>query len=221
MSFFVSCYRLCFKAYVVWHKYYYPGFLLISICMEYLFLSSHFQAVCLWIWYESLIGNIYFLFCIHLTALCLLIGAYSPPTFKVIIIFKNIYLFTWLYWVFVADAGSSTLVVAHRIFSCTMQTLSHCVLDLVPWPGLKPGPPALRPQSHWDHEGSPHLKKLLKGMYLCYFVNCFGIVLFCLFPCDLKTTFSILSGFLPFFYFYSICISIIDFWFFGFCKVYI
>ena len=39
-------------------------------------------------------------------------------------IFIFIYLFTWLLWV---------LAVARRIFSCSMS-------DLVPWPGIKPGP---------------------------------------------------------------------------------
>ena len=37
---------LYFKVYFVWYKYCYPHFLLISICMEYLFPSPHFQCVC-------------------------------------------------------------------------------------------------------------------------------------------------------------------------------
>ena len=43
--------------------------------------------------------------------------------------------FVWLHW---------ALVAAHGIFSCGMW-------DLVPWPGIKPGPPALRiwSLSHW------------------------------------------------------------------------
>ena len=35
------------------------------------------------------------------------------------------------------------LVVAHRIFSCCMWTLTCGMWPLVPWPGIKPGPPAL------------------------------------------------------------------------------
>ena len=48
-------------------------------------------------------------------------------------------LFIWLHRV---------LVVAHRIFKCSRWTLSCSIWDLVPWPGIKSGPPALGP-SHW------------------------------------------------------------------------
>ena len=50
------------------------------------------------------------------------------------------------------------LVAAHRIFtvafenfSCGMWTLSCIMCDLVPWPGIEPGPPALGAWSlsHW------------------------------------------------------------------------
>ena len=45
------------------------------------------------------------------------------------------YLFIWLHW---------ALVAACRIFGCGMW-------DLIPWPGVEPGPPALGMQSlsHW------------------------------------------------------------------------
>ena len=51
------------------------------------------------------------------------------------------YLFIWLYQV---------LVVAHGIFSCSMW-------DLVPWPGIEPGPPELGVWSHsrWTTSGVP------------------------------------------------------------------
>ena len=51
------------------------------------------------------------------------------------------YLFIWLCWVFVS---------ASRIFSCGMQ-------DLVPWPGIKPRPPAfgLYSLSHWTTREVP------------------------------------------------------------------
>ena len=39
------------------------------------------------------------------------------------------------------------LVVAHRIFSCCMWTLTCGMWYLVPWPGIKPRPPALVVQS--------------------------------------------------------------------------
>ena len=68
------------------------------------------------------------------------------------------YLFIWL---------QQVLVAAHGIFSCGVWTLSCSLWDLVPWPGIKPVPPALGVQSlsHWitrqvtvvfgcsDHEG--------------------------------------------------------------------
>ena len=39
------------------------------------------------------------------------------------------------------------LVVACRIFTCSMQTLSCSMWDLVPQPGIEPGSPALGAQS--------------------------------------------------------------------------
>ena len=36
----------CFKLYFVLYEYWYAGFPLISTCMEYLFMSPHFQSVC-------------------------------------------------------------------------------------------------------------------------------------------------------------------------------
>ena len=54
------------------------------------------------------------------------------------ILFKK-YLFIWLCWV---------LVAAYGTFSCSMQTLSCGMWDLVPWPGIEPtlGAQCL---SHW------------------------------------------------------------------------
>ena len=45
--------------------------------------------------------------------------------------------------------------MACRFFSC-VQALSYDMRDLVPWPGIEPGPPALGAQrlSHWT-KGSP------------------------------------------------------------------
>ena len=57
--------------------------------------------------------------------------------------FSNIYLFSctrsWLLHV-----GSLIFVAACRIFHCSMQTLSCSMWDLVPWPGIEPGP------LHWE-----------------------------------------------------------------------
>ena len=43
------------------------------------------------------------------------------------------------------------------LFSCGMQTLSCGLWDLVSWPGIEPGPPALGPQglSHWTTREVP------------------------------------------------------------------
>ena len=46
-SFLISCNILYFKVYFVWYEDYYSSFLLLPICMEYIFPSSHFQSMCL------------------------------------------------------------------------------------------------------------------------------------------------------------------------------
>ena len=58
---------------------------------------------------------------------------------------KNIYLFIWL---------RQVLVLACGIFSCG-------IWDLVPWPGIEPGPPALgvRSLSHWTIREAPEVRK--------------------------------------------------------------
>ena len=61
---------------------------------------------------------------------------------RIFYLLKNIYLFIWLHCIF---------VVAHKIFDCSMQTFSFSMWDLVPWPMIKPGSPALGmwSLSHW------------------------------------------------------------------------
>ena len=62
-----------------------------------------------------------------------------------------IYLFTCLFiWL------SRVLVMVCRIFSWGMWTLSCSMWDLVPWPGIEPGTPALGAQSlsHWTTKES-------------------------------------------------------------------
>ena len=46
MSFLISCNLLYFKVYFVWYQDCYSSFLLLPFCMEYIFLSSHFQSIC-------------------------------------------------------------------------------------------------------------------------------------------------------------------------------
>ena len=70
-------YSLCFKDYFVWYEYCYSTFLFVPICMQYLISVC----VCLWIWGESLTCREH----IHPGSICLLIGAFSPFIFKVII----------------------------------------------------------------------------------------------------------------------------------------
>ena len=73
-----------------------------------------------------------------------------------LLLFKNIYLFIWLFWV---------LFAAHRMFSCGM-------CDPVPWWGIEPGPPALRAQSlsHWTiREVSDML--LLNKVYILFMLS--------------------------------------------------
>ena len=45
VSFLISC-NLYFKVYFVWYEDCYSSFLLLPICMEYIFPSSHFQSIC-------------------------------------------------------------------------------------------------------------------------------------------------------------------------------
>ena len=85
--------------------------------------------------------------------------------------FFNIYLFIWLHRVLVAARGvlvaaRGILVAACGIFSCGMW-------DLVPWPGIKPGPPELgaRSLSHWTTREVPsftvsifHFKKVFPSL---------------------------------------------------------
>ena len=56
----------------------------------------------------------------------------------------------WVPWVLVVDC---------EFFSCSMQTLSCGMRDLVPRPGIKPGPPALgaRSLSHWTTREVPRI----------------------------------------------------------------
>ena len=46
VSFFISYNLLYFKVYFVWYADCYSSFLLLPICMEYTFPSSHFQSIC-------------------------------------------------------------------------------------------------------------------------------------------------------------------------------
>ena len=68
-----------------------PVFLLISVCMGYFLPSSHFSVFLerKWVSYKQDLYGSYF--CIHSVSLCLLVGAFSPFTFKVII---DIYVLT-------------------------------------------------------------------------------------------------------------------------------
>ena len=60
MSFFVSFHSLYFKVYFIWYEYCYSCFLLISICMKYLFLSPSLSVcMCPLVWGGSLVDSIY------------------------------------------------------------------------------------------------------------------------------------------------------------------
>ena len=56
---------------------------------------------------------------------------------------------------------------AHGIFSCGIQTLGCGMWDLVPWPGIEPGPPALgaRSLSHWTTREVLVLSKILNCLW--------------------------------------------------------
>ena len=86
-------------------------------------------------------------------------------------LFKDIYLFIWLRWV---------LVAACRIFSCGMRTLTCCVWNLVPLPGIEPGPPVLGAWSlnHWTTREVPPLAFLYNSFhnFTVFFNNYFIVV---------------------------------------------
>ena len=63
-------------------------------------------------------------------------------TFSFIFSFLNIYLFGCT-GSSLQHLETSIFVMACRIFSCSIWTLSCSRWDLVPWPGINPGPPAL------------------------------------------------------------------------------
>ena len=84
--FFVFCCNLCFKVHFVWYEYFYSHFLVISVCMKYLFPSPTFQPLCSFFCPEkSLLGSIegffFFFFLSPINHLHLLIGGFSPLTF--------------------------------------------------------------------------------------------------------------------------------------------
>ena len=87
VSFLISCNLLYFKVYFVWYEDCYSSFLLLPTGMESIFPSSHFSLyVSLGLKWVSCRQNIYgSCFHIHLASLCLLVGAFNPFTFKVII----------------------------------------------------------------------------------------------------------------------------------------
>ena len=62
--FLISCNILYFKVYFAWYEDCYSSFLLLPICMEYIFPYSHFQSLCVFRAYRQhiygfLIDNIY------------------------------------------------------------------------------------------------------------------------------------------------------------------
>ena len=86
-SVLISCDLLYFTVYFVWYEDCYSSFLLLPICMEYIFhlltFSLHVPLGLKWV---SCRQHIYgSCFCIHSASLCLLVAAFHPFTFKVII----------------------------------------------------------------------------------------------------------------------------------------
>ena len=87
VSFLISCNILYFKVYFVWYDDFYSSFLLLPICMEYIFHPLIFSLyVSLHLKWVSCRQHIYgSYFCFHSASLCLLVGAFNPFTFKVIV----------------------------------------------------------------------------------------------------------------------------------------
>ena len=69
---------LYFKVYFVWYKYCNSNFLLISICMEYLLPSHHFQSVYVSRSEMTLVDSKYTaLVFVSIQSVCILVGAFS------------------------------------------------------------------------------------------------------------------------------------------------
>ena len=87
MSFLISYNLLYFKVYFVWYEDCCSSFLLLSICMECIFPSSHFQSIwslgLKWVSYRQHIYRS--CLCIYSASLYLLVEAFNPFTFKMII----------------------------------------------------------------------------------------------------------------------------------------
>ena len=87
VSFLISC-NLYFKVYFVWYEDYYSSFLLLlSLAWNMFFHALTFSLYVSWgLKCVSCRQHIYgSCFCIHSASLCLLVGAFTPFTFKVII----------------------------------------------------------------------------------------------------------------------------------------
>ena len=83
----------------------------------------------------------------------------GPPGKPRTAIFKNTYFYFFdCTWSQLWHGGSSIFVAVCRIFSWGMRTLSCALWDLVPQPGMEPGPPALGEQdlSPLNQQESPH-----------------------------------------------------------------
>ena len=99
VSFLISCNLLYFKVYFVWHEDCYSSFHFFSICMEYIFhpltISLYVSLSLKWV---SCRQHIYGpCFCIHSASLCLLVGAFNPFTFKVIVdVYVSIAIFVFI-----------------------------------------------------------------------------------------------------------------------------
>ncbi|KAF6090835.1 hypothetical protein HJG60_012217 [Phyllostomus discolor] len=117
MTFWVSLYGSSLEVYFVRYEYCYPGFFLLSICLENLFPALHFHLcrsfILRWVsCRQHMCGSC---FLIQSAILCLLIGAFSPFTFKVII---DRYLFIAFY---------VRVILSHSLFSflSLKQSLQH------------------------------------------------------------------------------------------------
>ena len=122
----------------------YSSFLLLSICIEYFFpMLSLAVCRCSEIWSGPLVDSIYsgLFFCIHSANLCLLIGAFSPFTFKVI---AEIVFFIFLIYFLLEDNCFTMLLVSAVQHESTISI--H--ISLPSWTSLyHPSHPSMSSQS--------------------------------------------------------------------------
>ena len=139
VSFLISCNILYFKVYFVWYEDCYSSFLLLPISWNVFFHPLIFSLyVSLGLKWVSCRQHIYgSCFCIHSASLCLLVGAFNPFTFKVIIdiyVLIAIFLIVWDLFLYICSSLVFLDYVSPFNFYCkaglvVLNSLNFCLSE--------------------------------------------------------------------------------------------